>query len=302
MFLASDFAWSAVQSPLEAAGRYAKTGDPKHMWIATQDVFPDAAKAMQEGYIDVGTTYDAFYHAKEAIRVIILIAEKKPLDAGRTAASPRGGWRHRPTSARWKTSGRCRPSKADDMKAGPRPANGAQAGACCKEKHDGNEWGAERSAGLHRQGGAGDGGAAGIGHAVAEAFAERGAQLALADRDAGTLEIAAAPGCRSSSLRHGCQRRERRCGDGGAGSSRFRAHRHPGEQCGRRPAGACGVVPHGGVGSHHRHQPQGLFLDGPRSGARHAGARSGRISTSPRRRRASALRATPPIARAKPGS
>ena len=82
MFLASDFAWSAVQSPLEAAGRYAKTGDPKHMWIATQDVFPDAAKAMQEGYIDVGTTYDAFLHAKEAIHVIILIAEKKPVDCG----------------------------------------------------------------------------------------------------------------------------------------------------------------------------------------------------------------------------
>ena len=38
------------------------------------------------------------------------------------------------------------------------------------------------------------GGAAGIGHAVAEAFAERGAQLALADRDAGILEIAAGLG------------------------------------------------------------------------------------------------------------
>ena len=35
MFLASDFAWSAVQSPLEAAGRCERTGDPKHMWIAT---------------------------------------------------------------------------------------------------------------------------------------------------------------------------------------------------------------------------------------------------------------------------
>ena len=90
MFLASDFCWSAVQSPLEAAGRYAKTGDPKHMWIATQDVFPDAAKAMEDGYIDVGTTYDAYYHAREAIRVVILIAEKKPVDCGPNGCLAKG--------------------------------------------------------------------------------------------------------------------------------------------------------------------------------------------------------------------
>ncbi len=90
MFLASDFCWSAVQSPLEAAGRYAKTGDPKHMWIATQDVFPDAAKAMEEGYIDVGTTYDACYHAQEAMRVVTLIAEKKPVDCGPNGCLAKG--------------------------------------------------------------------------------------------------------------------------------------------------------------------------------------------------------------------
>jgi ribose transport system substrate-binding protein len=90
MFLASDFAWSAVQSPLEAAGRYVKTGDPKHMWLATQDVFPDAVKAMEAGYIDVGTTYDAYNHAKEAIRVVILIAEKKPVDCGPNGCLAKG--------------------------------------------------------------------------------------------------------------------------------------------------------------------------------------------------------------------
>jgi ribose transport system substrate-binding protein len=82
MFLASDFAWSAVQSSLEGAGRYAVTGDPKHFWIATQDVFPEAAKAMQARYIDLGTTYDGYYHAREAIRVAIRIANKQPMDCG----------------------------------------------------------------------------------------------------------------------------------------------------------------------------------------------------------------------------
>ena len=80
MFLASDFAWPAVQSALEGAGKLAKTGDPKHVWIASQDIFPEAVKAMEEGYIDLGTTYDAYAHAKEAIRVAILIAKGEKVD------------------------------------------------------------------------------------------------------------------------------------------------------------------------------------------------------------------------------
>jgi ribose transport system substrate-binding protein len=80
MFLASDFAWPAVQSALEGAGKFAKTGDPKHVWIASQDLFPEAVKAMEQGYIDLGTTYDAYAHAKEAIRVAILILKGEKVD------------------------------------------------------------------------------------------------------------------------------------------------------------------------------------------------------------------------------
>lgn len=80
MFLASDFALSAVQSALEGADRWAPRGDAKHVWIATQDVFPEAVTAMQGGYIDVGTTYDAYAHAQEAIRVAIDIANGKDVD------------------------------------------------------------------------------------------------------------------------------------------------------------------------------------------------------------------------------
>jgi ribose transport system substrate-binding protein len=82
LFVASDFCFSAVQSALEGAGRWAPRGDPKHVWIATQDVFPEAEKAMENGYVDLGTTYDAYYHAREAIRVAILLANGEKPDCG----------------------------------------------------------------------------------------------------------------------------------------------------------------------------------------------------------------------------
>ncbi len=70
MFIASDFAFSAVQSALEAADRYYPVGHPKHVWIATQDVNPQGFDAMKEGYIDVATTYDAYFHAVELVEVV----------------------------------------------------------------------------------------------------------------------------------------------------------------------------------------------------------------------------------------
>ena len=82
MFLASDFAITSVQSALESAGRWAPTGDPAHMWMATQDLFPEALVAMEGGFIDVTTTYDAFGHAQEAVRVIIAIMQDEDPGCG----------------------------------------------------------------------------------------------------------------------------------------------------------------------------------------------------------------------------
>ncbi|MBE2269572.1 MAG: sugar ABC transporter substrate-binding protein, partial [Anaerolinea sp.] len=47
--------------------------EPNHMWLATQDLFPEALTLMEQGYVDVTTTYDAFAHAQEAVRVLIAI-------------------------------------------------------------------------------------------------------------------------------------------------------------------------------------------------------------------------------------
>ncbi len=82
IFLASDFAWSAVQAALETGGKWAKIGEPDHIITATCDLFPDALVAMENGYIDVTTTWDAYLHAKELVRVIIDIALGKDPGCG----------------------------------------------------------------------------------------------------------------------------------------------------------------------------------------------------------------------------
>jgi len=72
-FVASDFAITGVQAALEEAGKWAPAGQPNHFWLATQDLNPPAVPLMQQGYIDVATTYDAFKHAEELVRVAIAL-------------------------------------------------------------------------------------------------------------------------------------------------------------------------------------------------------------------------------------
>lgn len=80
-FIASDFAITAVQAALEEAGKWAPTGDnDNHFWLATQDLLPVAVPLMEGGFIDVSTSYDAFAHAQELVRVAIAI--KKGEDPG----------------------------------------------------------------------------------------------------------------------------------------------------------------------------------------------------------------------------
>lgn len=93
LFLGSDFAISGVRAALESLGKWAPAGQPNHVWIATQDLFPEAVTLMEQGYLDVGTTFDAYAQAQEAIRVAIVLLkgetpdcpEGKCLAAGRLA-------------------------------------------------------------------------------------------------------------------------------------------------------------------------------------------------------------------------
>jgi ABC-type sugar transport system substrate-binding protein len=91
MFVASDFAFDSVMQALEAAGKAIPSGQPGHIWIAAQDVNPQGYTAMEEGIIDVATTYDAYFHAVEFVNAMLRVAAgeelgvKKVLVPGRVA-------------------------------------------------------------------------------------------------------------------------------------------------------------------------------------------------------------------------
>lgn len=82
MFIASDFAFSGVQTALENAGRLAPVGEEGHVWIAAQDVNPQGYDAMMAGYIDVATSYDAYFHAVELVNAAVRLAAGQPLGMG----------------------------------------------------------------------------------------------------------------------------------------------------------------------------------------------------------------------------
>ena len=81
MFVASDFAFEGVLTALENAGKLHPTGEEGHIWIAAQDVNPQGYEAMLNGYIDVATTYDAYFHAVELVHMAVRLAEGDPVGA-----------------------------------------------------------------------------------------------------------------------------------------------------------------------------------------------------------------------------
>jgi ABC-type sugar transport system substrate-binding protein len=90
MFVASDFCFKSVESGIRDAGR--KLVPPKekdHIWIAAQDINPHGYEAMLKGYIDVATTYDAYFHAKQCVEVLGMIAEGKDLKGQKFLVSGR---------------------------------------------------------------------------------------------------------------------------------------------------------------------------------------------------------------------
>jgi ribose transport system substrate-binding protein len=90
VFAASDFAFPSIQAALEKADRWAPTGQPKHMWLATADLLTAAVKPMEDGYIDVSTTWDAYLQAKEAVRVIIAIKKGEDPKCGADGCLAKG--------------------------------------------------------------------------------------------------------------------------------------------------------------------------------------------------------------------
>jgi ribose transport system substrate-binding protein len=80
IFVASDFAFDAVRAALEKAGRYAKTGQAKHMWVATIVCSSAGYPALKAGYIDVTGVWDAWPVSVQAVEVAAMLAGGEKMD------------------------------------------------------------------------------------------------------------------------------------------------------------------------------------------------------------------------------
>ena len=80
IYIHSDFAMDAVRAALEKAGKWKKSGEPGHMWTYSNVAATAALPAIEEGYIDVTGVWDAYYHARKAVEVMVRILNGEKMD------------------------------------------------------------------------------------------------------------------------------------------------------------------------------------------------------------------------------
>jgi len=79
IFTASDYVHGSVEQAMQEAGRLFPSGEEGHMWNASQDMNPPGLEAMEKGYIDVLTTYDAYFHSVAFVDVAIKLLNGEEL-------------------------------------------------------------------------------------------------------------------------------------------------------------------------------------------------------------------------------
>ena len=77
IFVASDHLLPGIQTALINSGRWLPYGNPKHMYFASQDVFPIGAEYLRKHYIDVSTAFDISAMSQQTFQVIIDLLEGK---------------------------------------------------------------------------------------------------------------------------------------------------------------------------------------------------------------------------------
>lgn len=80
LYAASDFAFSSVENALQAVGKLAPTGEANHFWVAAEDVNPQGLTAMLKGYIDVGTTWEAWAVSVKLVETIVKIEKGETVE------------------------------------------------------------------------------------------------------------------------------------------------------------------------------------------------------------------------------
>ncbi|MHB8806181.1 MAG: sugar ABC transporter substrate-binding protein [Anaerolineaceae bacterium] len=89
MFITTDAGWGIVQNALEEMGKLHKTGEEGHIWIASQDVDLPGYQGLMEGYMDVSTSYDAYYHSFELVKMAFALARGETLESTNVLVSGR---------------------------------------------------------------------------------------------------------------------------------------------------------------------------------------------------------------------
>jgi len=80
IYTASDFTFSSIENALEAVDKLYVTGDPKHVWVAGEDIHPQGYDAMVAKYYDLGTTFEVYDQAVLVVDVLVKVALGQTVD------------------------------------------------------------------------------------------------------------------------------------------------------------------------------------------------------------------------------
>ncbi len=79
LFCASDWIMPGVEQALRQLDKWYPYGHPEHIYIGSQDVYPQGLSLMYEGYIDVNTAFDIYPMSMMLLQVILMIVNEQDL-------------------------------------------------------------------------------------------------------------------------------------------------------------------------------------------------------------------------------
>jgi ABC-type sugar transport system substrate-binding protein len=88
VFVASDFLMPGVEAALKAVGRWAPSGQPHHMMLASQDGFPLGIQLLKANYENVQAGYNIMGMSQAAIQMVVRLADHKPLPSQNVLVPP----------------------------------------------------------------------------------------------------------------------------------------------------------------------------------------------------------------------
>lgn len=91
MFVASDFYLDAVTSALELEDKWVPRGEANHIYLASQDIFPQGVTFLEEGYIDINVNFPVAEQMVEAVETAVKLVDGETLSEGESFSLVKGG-------------------------------------------------------------------------------------------------------------------------------------------------------------------------------------------------------------------